>query len=190
MSHKITEEFVKFKAEHISENGIDLEAIFNHPHARQFKYQLDFRGRKTTHKHEHWFITLDDGDIAIKYPLTKEEQKLYYQRMYVSDNTGISYGKNYIRVSFEEFLEDARIRIMGAKNWNKWCDVIKVGDFVQFTGQRDAASWRKIVAIEWKWATIHGYKYSQPINDPKYDERHDSYNGIVTLKNYKANPDS
>lgn len=83
----------------------------------------------------------------------------------------------------EDQIMSSEFRWRKAKNVNKFIDDIEVGDFVQFSGQRDAKSWRKIIGIDWHRMQIFGFKYSKPIDDVKYDMRHSSENGIVTLKN-------
>ena len=90
-------------------------------------------------------------------------------------------------------IYDIQYRYVGIDLYNKIIDDLKPGDFIQFKGQRDAESWRKIIRIDWSkggFGTIFGHKYSKPIDDEKYDMRHSSENAVHFIKNYVSAEDA
>lgn len=95
-------------------------------------------------------------------------------------------GDKHIIASIAE-VQGAKTRIAITKaadrkkvaTYNKYINEIKVGDFVRFSGQRTANSWRKIQKIS--DGQIFGLKYSEPTDDPKYMFPTSSDNLISTI---------
>jgi len=83
-------------------------------------------------------------------------------------------------------LMSGEIKVNATKkvlNFNRFCDAIEIGDFVQVSGARDQSSWRKIVEIS--TFAITSLKYTQPIDEDAFCTWDKCVNGIETITEHK-----
>lgn len=170
----------------------NFNVLFDNEFANYFKYKLTHKDKSATFSSMNGSIGIkDDGMIEIHFPLTKKQKEEYHKTSHYERSKdgydGIDWDSNHVTTTIDDFLEHATVELKGIDKWNDYCDVLQVGDFVQFTGQRDTRSWRKIIRLDWDRNSIFGHKYNAPIDDEKYDARHSSENMITTIKSWKPN---
>jgi len=156
------------------------------PFASSFKVKLRYEDKiyKLPYRLR---IDRKEETVEVFVPLTKEQDELnrliranrYKNHDY--DFPLHKYDANKFNLTYDQIVNDVEFALVNIGNFNKYIDDFKVGCFAKFSGQRDKKSWRKILSIDWQFQTAHGHKYSAPVDDVKFDERHSSVNSISTL---------
>lgn len=194
MSYKISEEWFSPTDEMVTfhdrgNNWNYYEFKFPNGRHKSVKFKMRYNGKTSTFaSHTENYaanVSKDKKTVTLHFPLTSTEQK------YRNDNwrnlPDGYYEKNHVTISYEEFLRDVQFQFTGIAKYNAICDELEVGDFVQFSTQRDKQSWRKILKLDFENNVIYGWKYRQPIDDPQYDTRDSSDNMITAVVSHVKN---
>lgn len=202
MSHKIstewfspTEEMVSYIEHSNSDYSYYKWNFIGNAAERSVKFKMKYKDMVATYPSHCEFaaadISKDKKTVTLKFPLNTKEKKLYDSTSWRDRDEILGEDfdeKNYITISYEEFLNEVQFQYTGVDKYNSICDHIEIGDFVQFSGQRDKKSWRKVMKIEWENNSIFGWKYHQPIDEDGYDSRNASDNMITTVTALVKNP--
>lgn len=165
---------------------------------RHFKFDVEITGlyhgeviTKKLTSIEYHHVRDKGPNVYEIYKKNDKDRELWNMDLAFKDHDAASHGLTYDRKyqiyhTFSE-VTSFRVKLKGIDKYNSVINDVEVGDFVQFSGQRDKSSWRKIISINLDSGWIFSEKYTHPINDDKYRALNSSENGIYTLINLVKN---